>query len=78
MHISEPLRIRAGLYERIGQTEFAIDDYQAAIDIDEKVSDWRGLSQTGGSLATLYEEQVGSKMRLIHRRRDRRQQANTR
>ena len=57
MHISELLRIRAGIYERMGQAKFATDDYQAAIDIDKKVSDWRGLSQTGGSLAALYEEQ---------------------
>ena len=57
MHISELLRVRAGIYERTGQTKLATDDYQAAIDIGKKVSDWRGLLQTGGSLAALYEEQ---------------------
>ncbi|HET9099271.1 MAG TPA: CHAT domain-containing tetratricopeptide repeat protein, partial [Acidobacteriaceae bacterium] len=57
MHISELLRIRAGIYEQSGQTTLAIDDFQAAIIMDKKVSDWRGLSQTGGSLAVLYEEQ---------------------
>ena len=56
MHISELLRVRAGIYERTGQTKLATDDYQAAIDIGKKVSDWRGLLQTGGSLAALYEE----------------------
>jgi CHAT domain-containing protein len=56
MHISELLRIRAGIYERTGQTKLATDDYQAAINIGKKVSDWRGLLQTGGSLAALYEE----------------------
>ena len=57
MHISELLRIRAGIYERTEQAKLATDDYQAAIDIGKKVSDWRGLLQTGGSLAALYEEQ---------------------
>ena len=57
MHISELLRIRAGIYERTGQAKLATDDYRVAIDIGKKVSDWRGLLQTGGSLAALYEEQ---------------------
>jgi CHAT domain-containing protein len=57
MHISELLRIRAGIYDRTGQTKLATADYQAAIDIGKKVSDWRGLLQTGGSLAELYEKQ---------------------
>jgi len=57
MHISELLRIRGGVYERTGQAKHAIDDYQAAIDIGKRVSDWRGLSQTSGSLAALYEGQ---------------------
>ena len=57
MHISELLRIRAGIYERTGQAKLAIADYQAAIDISKKVSNWRGLSQTGGSLAALYEDE---------------------
>ena len=57
MHISELLRIRAGIYERTGQAKLASDDYEAAIDIGKKVSDWRGLLQTGGSLAALYEKQ---------------------
>ena len=57
MHISELLRIRAGIYERTGQTKLATDDYRAAIDMGKKVSDWRGLLQTGGSLAALFEKQ---------------------
>jgi tetratricopeptide (TPR) repeat protein len=57
MHISELLRIRAGIYEKTGQAKLAADDYRVAIDIGKQVSDWRGLLQTGGSLAALYEEQ---------------------
>jgi CHAT domain-containing protein len=57
MHISELLRVRAGIYERTRQAKLATDDYRAAIDIGKKVSDWGGLLQTGGSLAALYEEQ---------------------
>ena len=37
MHISELLRIRAGIYERTGQAKLATDDYRAAIDIGKKV-----------------------------------------
>jgi hypothetical protein len=38
MHISELLRIRAGIYERSGQAKLATDDYQAAIDIGNNFS----------------------------------------
>jgi len=57
MHVSELLRIRAGIYAQSGQAKLAIDDYQAAIVMDKKASDWRGISQAGGSLAELYEKQ---------------------
>jgi CHAT domain-containing protein/tetratricopeptide (TPR) repeat protein len=57
MHIVDLLHIRAGVYESSGRTQNAIADYQAALQEAGQVFYWRGLTETGGLLAALYERQ---------------------
>ncbi|MGB6133624.1 MAG: CHAT domain-containing tetratricopeptide repeat protein [Acidobacteriaceae bacterium] len=56
-HLYDLHRVRAGVYERMGDWNQAISDYQEAIQYATQLSYWRGISESGGLLAKAYLHQ---------------------
>jgi CHAT domain-containing protein len=53
-HLFELFQVRAGVYERMGQSDQAISDYTQAAQYAKQLSYWRGLTQLDGSFAKAY------------------------
>ncbi len=56
-HLYDLHRVRAGVYQRMGNWDLAISDYQEGIQYAKQLSYWRGISETGGLLARAYLHQ---------------------
>jgi len=64
-HLYDLHRVRAGVYQRIGNWDLAISDYQEAIQYAKQLSYWRGISESGGLLAEAYLHQGALQPALI-------------
>jgi len=56
-HLYELYQTRAGVYERMGQWDRAVSDFEDAAHYAKRLSYWRGLTQVDGSLAEAYLHQ---------------------
>jgi len=56
-HFYDLYRVRAGVYQRMGDWSQAISDYQEALQYAKRLSYWRGISESGGLLARAYLHQ---------------------
>jgi len=56
-HLYDLHRVRGEVYQRMGDWNQAIADYQEGIGYAKQLSYWRGISETGGILAAAYVHQ---------------------
>jgi len=56
-HLADICQMRAGVYERMGQWNQAISNYQESVQYAKQLSYWRGLTQVDGALAKAYLRQ---------------------
>ncbi len=56
-HLSQLLTSRGQIYEDLGRWKDAAGQYTLSLDYAQQLSDWRGMTQTGGLLARSYEHE---------------------
>jgi len=56
-HLYDLHRVRAGVYQQMGNWDLAISDYQEGIQYAKQLSYWRGISESDGLLAKAYLHQ---------------------